>query len=663
MDPCGRLRDIRSRQVAQPLPETHPTPGVVRFESFEVDVRAGEVRKNGHRIRLQYQPFRILRILLEHPGEVVTREDLQRQIWPSDTFVDFERGLNNAVKRLREALGDSAETPRYIETLPKRGYRFIGVVEGRNEDSPTTEASHAVVAYQPVAVQAMSRSRFRAMLFGTLGLLLAGGLAFGMDIRGLRSRLMLKLYPPGVHSLAVIPLQNLSGDPAQEYFADGMTDALITDLAQIGSLKVISRTSVVRYKKTDKSLPEIARELNVDGVVEGTVQRSGDHVRITAQLIHGASDKHLWANSYERDLRDVFSLERDVTQDIARQIQAHLTPPQNQPPAPPRPVNVNALEVYLQGKYHLDRVGQGFGDEENRKAAVYFQQAIDVDPHFIQAYMGLVDAHSGLLLPSSEDQAICQKAAQKVIELDPNSSNAALFLADQKAGEWDWAGAEAEYRRAIEHHPNDVDAHRSYAQFLDDLGRLDNGWKEQQIAQQLDPSPDRMAPVLSLPGALFIRGQYDRAIELLLLVVESNPSDGQTHLLLSSCYEQKGMYKEAIEELGRTCRLYGYPQIEIRLDRAYTTAGYRGALRRWAQEVEHLQATKQVYFPAYLAGVYGRLGDKDRAFYWLEEAYKHRGLPGVGTNLVHWLKTSPDLELIRNDPRYFDLLRRVGLPQ
>jgi DNA-binding winged helix-turn-helix (wHTH) protein len=166
------------------LLETHPTPGVVRFESFEVDVRAGEVRKNDHRIRVQDQPFRILRILLEHPGEVVTREDLQRQIWPSDTFVDFERGLNNAVKRLREALGDSAETPRYIETLPKRGYRFIGVVEGRNEDSPTTEASHAVVAYQPVAVQAMSRSRFRAMLFGTLGLLLAGGLAFGMDIRG-----------------------------------------------------------------------------------------------------------------------------------------------------------------------------------------------------------------------------------------------------------------------------------------------------------------------------------------------------------------------------------------------------------------------------------------------------------------------------------------------
>jgi TolB-like protein/tetratricopeptide (TPR) repeat protein len=487
-------------------------------------------------------------------------------------------------------------------------------------------------------------------------------LALGTDIGGVRSRVLLRLYAPGIHSLAVIPLQNLSGDSAQEYFADGMTDALITDLAQVSALKVISRTSIMRYKNTDKALPEIARELNVDAIVEGTVQRSGDRVRITAQLIKGPADKHIWASSYERDLRDVFALQRDVAQDITGQIQTHLSPSPSPPPLWQRPVNVKALEAYLQGRYHLDRVGQGFGDEENRKAAVYFQQAIDADPNLIQAYIGLLDAHRGLLLPSSEDQAIGRKVAQKVIELDPNSSNAAVLVAGVKTDNRDWSGAEEAYRSAIARNPNSVEAHRSFARFLDDLGRLDEGWREQQIAQGLNPNPDRLPWATDLPEALLRRGQYDQAIRLLSKVVEANPNDGQTHLNLSEGYAEKGMYKEAIEELGRTCTLYGYPKITTRLDREFAASGYQGAMRQWAQEIERLQATNQVYFPAYLASVYGRLGDKERAFYWLEEAYKHPELTGIGTDLIHWLKADPGLALIRKDPRYFDLLRRVGLP-
>jgi TolB-like protein/DNA-binding winged helix-turn-helix (wHTH) protein/tetratricopeptide (TPR) repeat protein len=611
------------------------------------------LRKHGHRIRLQDQPFRLLRVLLTHPGEVVTREELQKQIWPSDTFVDFDRGLNNAVKRLREALNDSAETPRYIETLPRHGYRFIGTLKPRNGDSPVAPTANRV----PIN----PRSLVQATLFAALGLLIVVGSVFGMDIGGLRSWFLLKLDPPVIHSLAVIPLQNLSGDPGQEYFADGMTDALITDLAQVSSLKVISRTSILRYKNTNKALPEIARELSVDGIVEGTVQRSGDRVRITAQLIHGSSDKHVWASSYERGLRDVFSLERDVAQDIARQIQTQLNPSQDPQPLQPRPVNVKALDAYLQGRYHLDRVGQGFGDEEKRKAAEYFQQAIDADPNFALAYSGLSDAHSGRLLPSSEDLVIMGRAQQKALELHPNSLNTTLYLARTKASNWDWEGAEDEYRKAIARNPNNADAHSDFARFLDDLGRLDEGWKEWQIVQALNPYPDLLPWATDLPEAFLRRGQYDEAIRLLSKVVEANPNDGQTHLGLSGGYEQKGMYKEAIEELGRTCTLYGYPEIAIRLDRAFATSGYQGALRQWAQEIEHLQATKQVYFPAYLASVYGRLGDKDRAFYWLEEAYRHPGLPGLGTDLIHWLKADPALELIRSDPRYFDLLHRVGL--
>ena len=248
------------------------------------------------------------------------------------------------------------------------------------------------------------------------------------------------------------------------------------------------------------------------------------------------------------------------------------------------------------------------------------------------------------------------------MELDPNSSDTTRCLARTKATIWDWAGAEKEYRKAVILNPNSVEAHREFAGFLDNLGRLDEGWKEQQIAQQLDPNPDRMAPDLYLPGALFIRGEYDRAIELLLRVVETHPNDGQTHLSLSGCYEQKGMYKEAIEELGRTCALYGHPELETRLRRAFAASGYRGALRQWAQEIEHLQATKKMYFPAYLAGIYAKLGGKDRAFYWLEESYKHPDLPGLGNDPAPGLKTDPALKSIRTDPRYFDLLRRVGLP-
>jgi TolB-like protein/DNA-binding winged helix-turn-helix (wHTH) protein len=639
--------------------ETQQMREVVCFESFEVDVCAGEVRKHGHRIRLQDQPFRILQILLAHPGEVVAREELQRQIWPSDTFVDFERGLNNAVKRLREALGDSADSPRYVETVPKRGYRFIAAVEARNGNSQATAEVHVSVVPHVVG----PKLRFRVIVFGVAAVALAGALFLGTNFRGWRSRLLLILDPPVIQSLAVLPLQNLSGDPSQEYFADGMTDGLITELSQIGSVRVISRTSIMRYKRTNKPLPEIARELNVDGIIEGTVQRSGDRVRITAQLLYAPSERHLWADIYERDLKDVFSLEQDVTREITRQIQVRLVPQARSLPAQPRAVNVKALEAYLQGKHHLDRVGQGFADEENKNAAEHFQQAIDADPNFVQAYIGLANAHEGLLLPSSEDAAVIENVRKKIRDLAPGSSIAAMFLADEKADNWDWKGAEAEYRKAIALDPNNVEAHKHFARFLDDLARLDEGWKEWQAAQELDPNPDRLPSALDLPAALSLRGKCDQALGLILRVLDGSPNDGQTHNLLSLCYEQTGRYREEIEELGKVSALYGHPEIETLLNHAYAANGYEGALRQWARELEHLQAMKQIYFPGYLAAVYGELGDKERAFYWLEEAYKFRFSRGLGTGLIHGLKIDPDLKLIRDDPRYFDLLRRVGLPQ
>ncbi len=593
----------------------------IQFGAYELDPASGELRKHGIKIRLQEQPLQI-------------------------------------------ALGDTAETPRYVETLPRRGYRFIASVKNEifveaHVASASVEAPASVVSDSPVP----RRTLWKIVSVATVGLALLAAAVIGMNVGKGSDRFVGTRLPATIHSLAVLPLQNLSNDPNQEYFADGLTDALITDLAQIGSLKVISRTSTMRYKKSDKALPEIARELNVDGIVEGTVQRSGDRVRITAQLIYGPSDKHLWANSYERDLRDVFALERDVTQEIARQVQARLATTSQAALAQPRPVNVKALEAYLQGKYHLDRVGQGFGDEEGRKAAEYFQQAIDADPNFVQAYIGLANAANFLSRPSSEDSAIIKKAAERAVGLDPSSSDARVILGDLKAERWDWPGAEEEFRRGITLNPNNAEAHGSFADYLDKVGRLEEGWKEIQISQELNPHPDSLPSALGLPQALYYRGQCDRAIELLLGVVENHPNDGQTRLRLSQCYEEKGMYKEAIEELGRMSALYGFPEVGVRLQRAFGASGYRGALQQFAEGIEHLQATKQLYMPAYLATVYARLGDKDRAFYWLEESYNDQVHGGLGSDIYHWLKTDPMLKSIRTDPRYLDLLRRVGLPE
>src|SRR6202045_1868539 len=412
-----------------------PSQETSRFGGFEVDLRIGEVPKHGFKIKPQYQPFHVLQILLEHPGELVAREELQRQIWPADTFVDFEKGLNNAIKRLRDALGDSAEQPRFIETHSRRGYRFIGSITAGNGAGRTEERSPT----GRISVPLPSRPLYRRLAIGVVLFLAFVATVFGFDVGGVRHRWSMRASSPVIHSLAVLPLANLSNDPNQEYFSDGMTDALITDLAQIASLKVISRTSTMQYKQTKKTLPEIAHELGVDGIVEGTVQRSGDSVRITAQLIYGPADKHLWANSYERDMRDVFALQRDVAEDVAKQVQARLMTRKQALPSPavPRLVDPEVLDAYIQGNYHLNGRGRGGGDEEEKKALAYFQHAIDLDPNFASAYIGVAQAHASLSRVEPEDLVIWRRAAEKAVELDPSSSDAILTVGETKDQAWD----------------------------------------------------------------------------------------------------------------------------------------------------------------------------------------------------------------------------------
>jgi TolB-like protein/DNA-binding winged helix-turn-helix (wHTH) protein len=652
-----------------------PTPNRLQFGPFLADFQACELRKNGRKIHLQEKPMLLLGALAAKPGEVVSREELQKQLWPDDTFVDFETGLNAVVRKLREALADNPENPRYIETIPKRGYRFLGQVDSKGitepsvssgQDSPNVELTSTSQGRRTIAslVETLSEYRRAKHVWMIVAAALAlGGLALTivelnvLKVAGLHERAFGASGAPAIHSIAVLPLQNLSADSGQEYFSDGMTDALITDFAQIGSLKVISRTSSMQYKQTKKSLPEIAHELNVDGIVEGTVQRSGNRVRITAQLIHGPSDKHLWAQSYERDMQDVFALERDVTEDIARHVQERLSQANSVSLSQPRHVDGKALEAYLQGNYHLNQYGQGAGDEEKRTAAGYFQQVIDADPNFAPAYNGLANSHLNLLWPSNQDAEIAREAAERAVALDPNLSDAHCTLAGINFAMWNWPRAEEEFRRAIALNPNNALARDHFGDFLDAIGRMDEGWRESQIAQELDPSYDHLSDRLAR------RGQDDQAIAMIQLMLQRNPDDGYEHVALCKEYLRKGLYQEATIELEQVAILFGFPQTAAQSRRARAVSDYRGALRELLKGWVHLWATHQAFLPINFAEVETTLGDKDRAFYWLEQAYAHHDIEIASTDVgLEMLNTDFLLNPLRSDPRFKDLLGRVGLP-
>jgi serine/threonine protein kinase/tetratricopeptide (TPR) repeat protein len=479
--------------------------------------------------------------------------------------------------------------------------------------------------------------------------------SFAFNTAGLRARLGRDSSGTRIQSLAVIPLANTSGDPVQEYFSDWISETLTTDLAEIGSMKVISSTSSMQYKQTKKSLPEIAHELNVEGIVEGTVQRSGDRVRITAQLIQAATDKQLWAKSYERDVRDLFMLERDVAEDIARHVQERLSRADSVPLAQPRRLDAKALEAYLQGNYHLDRYGAGGGDKEKRVAAEYFQRVIDADPNFAPAYWGLAITHQFLLWPSKQDAEIVREAAERAVAVDPNFSDAHTVLGDLNFALRNWHRAEEEYRRAIALNPNNAWAHNGVAYFLDAMGRMDEGWRESQIAQGLDPSNDHLS------DALARRGQDDQAIAIQQMMLRRNPNNGYERVLLFREYLRKGMYKEAARELEQVWILFGFPQIAAESRQARAVSGYRSALLKgW----EHLWATHQAFLPVNLAEIYAALGDKDRAFYWLEQAYTHHDIAIASTDVgLEALNADFLLNPLRSDPRFKDLVRRIGLPE
>jgi TolB-like protein/DNA-binding winged helix-turn-helix (wHTH) protein/Flp pilus assembly protein TadD len=651
---------VTPKGTMEPL---RPT-SVVRFGTYEVSLQSGEVRKAGLRIRVQQQPMKLLEILLERPGEVVTREELRSRIWADESFGDFDQAVNIAIAKLRSALGDSAENPRFIETLPKRGYRFIADVlvvdadarpkrpESAAGDLPGLERKTEPGDKLQGAGLAVAPKR---QLWPALRVIVAFALVLSLPILAVWLFRPRGRAPTGIRSLAVLPLDNLSADASQNYFADGMTEELITDLAQISALRVISRTSVMVYKGARKPLPQIARELNVDAVVEGTVLRSGDQVRITAQLIEASTDKHLWSQSYEGELRDTLALQNKVARAIADQIRINLTPQEQAALKNVQVVNPQAYESYLKGRYFWNKRTA----DSLKVALAYFNQAIEEDAKYAQAYSGLADTYALLgdwqyaVMTPKEAFPKAKAAAIKALELDSalgEAHNSLAFVLD--GFDWDFDSGGKEFRRAIELNPGYATAHHWYAWHLSLLGRYDEAIAEMRKAENLDP----LSLIINadLAELLVLAHSYDESIQQSRKTIEMDANFALAHNQLAQAYLQKHMYDEAVAELQKAVQLSGgSPTCIANLARAYVVSGKR------SEAVKLLTELKKRSNPGYsnaseIAMIYASLGDTAQAMNWLEQGYEERFNPGV--------LLRPGFDHLRSDPRFQNLVHRIGLP-
>jgi TolB-like protein/DNA-binding winged helix-turn-helix (wHTH) protein/Flp pilus assembly protein TadD len=627
---------------------------LVRFGMYEISLNSGELRKAGMRIKVQQQPIKVLEILLEHPGEVVTREELRTRVWPNDSFGDFDQAVNIAIGKLRSALGDSADNPRFIETMPKRGYRFIAEVRTLDSD-PTAKIAgppvNDLLQHQPVKLPRPAKLRLRPVYWITITavVVFASILAFLFN-RTHRSP------PPQIRSLAVLPLENLSGDAQQDYFADGITDQLITDLAQIRALRVISRTSVMTYKGERKALPQIARELNVDAVVEGTVLRSGERVRITAQLIQAPTDKNLWSETYEGNIRDTLVVQTKVAQAIAEQIRIELTPQEQAGLRNLKEVEPDAYENYLKGRYFWNkRTPDGL-----RKAIQYFTQTITQDPNYAPAYSGLADSYALAgdweygVMTTKEALPKAIAAAKKAIELDGNLSEAHTSLAFCLEGfDWDWQAADTEFLKAIELNPGYATGHHWYSWHLALLGKNEEAISEMRKAQNLDP----LSLIINadLAELLLIARFPDESIAQSRKTIEMDSGFALAHNQLGQAYLAKNMFADAVSELQKAVQLSGGSAVSIaNLARAYAASGRRDKAEELLNELK-ARSSGGYALSSELAGIYTALGDKTQAIAWIEKGYEDRFNPSV--------LLRPSFDPLRSDTRFKDLVRRIGLPR
>ncbi len=569
---------------------------VFRFGAFELDPKSGELWKAGVCVKLPLQPLKVLALLARRPGELVTRKEIQEQIWGSETFVDFEEGLNFCIKQIRTALGDDAEAPRYVETLPRRGYRFIAPVE---------EPGHAA----------------------------------------------------GRTMLAVLPFENLSGDPEQDYFSDGLTEEMITQLGRLQPerLSVIARTSAMTYKGSNKTVDQIGRELGVDYLLEGSVRREGDQVRITAQLIQVHDQAHLWAQSYDRNVGSIPAVQGEVARAIAGEIKIAVTPEETKRLASARPVNPDAYEAYLKGRFHWYKLSRVHLDT----ALEYFQLAREKDPNYALAYVGIAYVWASRgdcgLVPSREAFPKVKAAALKARELDDTLAEVHELLANVRFFyEWDWGGAEREFQRAIQLNSNSAELRFYYSDFLISMRRSEEALAEIERALELDPFNFFLQCFFGW-HLLYLR-RYGEAILQLRKALCKEPNFPAAHLALWGAFRQEGMYDEALAEAERFFALLEDREVTEAMARGYADSDYRGAMRLAAEKLA--ARSKQAYIPTLrIARLYEHAGEKDRALEWLEKAYEGREPP-----LVH-LRVAWDWENLRSDPRFQSLLRRMNFPE
>ena len=658
----------------------HPSK-ITRCGVFEIDLKAFELRKHGLRLKLSEQPFQILAILLEKPGEIVTRDELRERLWPGDTFVDFDHGLNNAVMRLREVLGDSSDRPRFIETLPRRGYRFIAPTEeihsaaslsaaaphptGPRDDSSTgaivSPVVPAVTASASAAQLVANGKAKRWLTLPRIALLATVVLVFavlsGVAVHYVRGMESGKLNPAHSMSLVVLPLENLTGDKEQDYFADGMTDDLTANLAKIRSLRVVSRSTAMAYKGTHKPLSEIARELRVDAVVEGTVLRAGNRVRITAELVQVSTDHHLWADTYESQIGDVLALQNRVSSAIVDEIRINLSPEDKERLAKNPSVSPEAYEDYLKGRYYWNkRSGDGF-----TKAIGYFEDATRKDPQYALAYAGLADCY-GIVgatiygtVPAEEAAPKAKAAAIRALEIDPSLAEAETSLATAKFNyDWDWAGAAAGFKRAIQMDPKYATAYQRYSLYSIAMGRFDDSFDQIKRARDLDPLSISINS--SFGWRLYLARQYDRSIAQLRDTLEMDPNYEWAHLVLGQAYEEKREFNLALAELKKAVELSrNSPLMVSALAHAYALQGNTAEAQKLLAQLR-MQSRKQYVSPYYIAVVYLGLGKNDAAMNWLDKAFADR------SNGLVFARVEPELDPLRSEPRFMALENKLNFP-
>jgi TolB-like protein/DNA-binding winged helix-turn-helix (wHTH) protein len=612
-----------------------------KFGDFELDCARFELRRNGRPLKLERIPMELLILLAEKDGVVVTRQEIVERLWGKDVFVDTEHGINTAIRKIRTALREDAEHPRFVQTVLGKGYRFVTETVNGNA-TPVETTSEGKSAEPAGTVPAKRRRRWPAVVAVAVLLVLGGGL-LELNVSGVRDRYLVRAHPE-IRSIAVLPLANLSGDPAQDYYAEGMTDELITTLAKSTSLHVISRTSAMRYKGTGKPLREIAQELGVDGILEGSVTRSATDVHLTIQLIQAQSDTHIWANSYDRDIHEAFSLPSELSRTIANEVKIATSPA-----SPTHYVSPEAHDAYLRGRFFW------FAENYNRSLE-YFQIAIQLQPDYAAAWSGLADAYAvravAGISPPDEIMGKAEAAARKAVELDDslpeahNSIAAVYFFLG-----WNWKSAERESLRAIELSPNYAEAHHLRSYILATMNRPDEALQEQRRSTELDP----FARPWALGLVLIHMRQYDAAVNDLRLRAEAQPRDVIVHLTLSEAYRLKGMAKESAHELEERYVMDDDNNSAAAVRSAFERGGEE-SVAMWRLNHSKEQAKKNYISPWALAYAHARLGQRDTTLEFLERAFQEHSAPLV------FLQNEPRFDFLHSDQRYRAIVQKMGLP-